>query len=115
MLAVGSAPLLAGSAEGFIQVGSIRKELHFAKAARVKDRFEPSKQVLHLVLSDVPVPSKALFDGARLFAITSRSDIQVVELDFSEDGVKWFFSMKGVPGTRSMSASPNPFPYEITG
>jgi hypothetical protein len=115
VLALGSPALLAGSAEGFIQVGSIRKELHFAKAARVKDRFEPAKQVLHLVLSDVAVPSKAIFDGARLFAITSRSDIQVIELDFSEDGVKWFFSVKGMPGSRSMSASPNPFPYQIVG
>ncbi len=115
MLALGSASLIAGSAEGSLQVGSIRKELHFAKAAYVKDRFEPSKQVLHLVLSDAPVPSKALFDGARLFAITSSSEIQVVEFDFSDDGVKWFFSTKGLPGTRSMNASPNPFPYEIKG
>ena len=114
-LALGSPSLFAGSAEGFIRVGSIRKELHFAKAAHMKDRFEPSKQVLHLVLSDAPVPSKALFDGSRLFAITSRSDIQVVELDFSEDGVKWFFSVKGMSGSRSMSSSPNPFPYEVAG
>ncbi len=67
------------------------------------------------MLSDAPVPSKALFDGARLFAITRSSDIQVVEFDFSEGGVKWFFSAKGMPGSRSMNASPNPFPYEITG
>ena len=115
MLALGSTSLLAGSAEGFIQIGSVRKEFHFAKAAHVKDRFEPSKQVLHLVLSDAPIPSKALFDGARLFAITRSSDIQAVEFDFSEGGVKWFFSAKGMPGSRSMNASPNPFPYEITG
>jgi hypothetical protein len=115
MLVLGSVSLIAGSAEGFLQIGSIRKDLHFAKAAYVKDRFEPSKQVLHLVLSDAPVPSKALFDGARLFALTSGSEIQVVEFDFSGDGVKWFFSTKGVPGSRSMNQSPNPFPYEIKG
>ena len=98
-----------------MKVGSVRKELHFAKAAYVKDRFEHSKQVLHLVLSDAAIPSKALFDGARLFALTSSSDIQVVEFDFSKDGVNWFLSVKGLPGTRSMNASPNPFPYEIKG
>jgi hypothetical protein len=115
LLALGGTSLIAGSAEGFIQIGSIRKELKFAKAARVADRFDPSKQVLHLVLSDAPVPSKALFNGMRLFAITSTSDVQVVEFDFSENGVKWFFSAKGMPGTRSMNQSPNPFPYEMKG
>jgi hypothetical protein len=115
LLALGSTSMIAGTAEGFIQIGSIRKELHFAKAAYTKDRFEPSKQVLHVVLSDTPVPSKALFDGGRLFALTSRSEIQVVEFDFSGDSVKWFLSMKGMPGTRSMNQSPNPFPYEIKG
>jgi hypothetical protein len=115
LLALGGTALLGGTAEGFIQMGSIRKELHFAKAARVKDRFDKSKQVLHLVLSDAEIPSKALFDGMRLFAITSRSDVQVVEFDFSDDGVNWFLSMKGMPGTRSNNASPNPFPYQVTG
>src|ERR1700734_1989271 len=115
LLALGATSLVAGSAEGFAPVGSIRKELHFAKAAYVKDRFEPSKQVLHLVLSDALVPSKALFDGARLFELTNSSGIQVVEFDFSGDGAKWFLSMKGMPGTRSMNESPNPFPYQIKG
>lgn len=114
MLALGSTSLIAGSAEGFIQIGPVRKEFHFAKAAYVNDRFDPSKQVLHLVLSDAPVPSKALFNGSRLFALTSSTEIQVVEFDFEEKGVKWFFSAKGLPGSRSLSASPNPFPYEIT-
>jgi hypothetical protein len=115
VLVLGSTSMMAGSADGFIQIGSIRKELHFAKAAYTKDRFEPSKQVLHVLLSDAPVPSKALFDGGRLFALTSGSEIQVVEFDFSEEGVKWFVSAKGMPGSRSMNASPNPFPYEIKG
>jgi hypothetical protein len=115
MMALGSAPLFAGSADGFIQIGTIRKELRFAKAAHVKDRFDPTKQVLHLILSDAPVPSKALFDGGRLFALISSTDIQVVEFDFVENGVKWFLSAKGMPGSRSMSASPNPFPYEMKG
>jgi hypothetical protein len=115
MLALGSTALTAGTAEGFIQIGTVRKELHFAKAAHVKDRFDPTRQVLHVVLSDTPIPSKALFDGGRLFALTSRTDIQVVEFDFSENAVKWFFSSKGMPGSRSMNASPNPFPFEVKG
>jgi hypothetical protein len=112
-----SVSLMGESAEGYIKIGSVRKELRYASAARVPDRFDHSKQVLHLVLSDGPVPVNAVFDGLRLFSITSRAGIQAVEFDFSEkvDDVHWFFSAVGEMGTMSMSQSPNPFPYKITG
>lgn len=115
LLALSATSLVAGTAQGFIQIGPARKELRFAKAAYVKDRFDPTKQVLHVVLSDAEIPSKALFDGARLFALTSSTDIQVVEFDFADDAVKWFLSARSMPGSRSMNQSPNPFPYEIKG
>lgn len=90
LLALGATSLVAGSAEGFLQVGPIRKEVHFAKAAYVKDRFEPSKQVLHLVLSDVPVPSKALFDGLPMIQQMQRKNVKIRKaVDTDTESALW--------------------------
>jgi hypothetical protein len=77
------------------------------------DRFDPSKQVLSVLLSDAPLPSRALFDGLYLYVYKHARKIQVVEFDFTPDGVKWFFDPKGGAGSMSMSRSPNPFSYEV--
>ncbi len=79
------------------------------------DRFDKSKQVLMVLLSDAPLPPRALFDGLYLFAYKHSRNIQVVEFDFTPNGVKWFFDPKGGEGSMSMSRSPNPFHYEVSG
>jgi hypothetical protein len=106
---------MAGPTEGYLKTGDARAELRYAKAAHRPDRFDPSKQVLSVLLSDAPLPSRALFDGLYLYAYKHARNIQVVEFDFTPDGVKWFFDPKGAPGSMSMSRSPNPFPYEVSG
>lgn len=103
-------------AEGFLKVGNVRKELRHARAAIVADRFDKAKQVLHVVFSDAPLPTKAVFDGLELFSLTNATGIQVVEFDFSpEGGVNWYFRVKGLTGTMSMNQSPNPFPFDRKG
>ena len=103
------------TAEGFIRIGSDRRELHHARAARIQDDLDKSKQMIHLVISESPIPEKALFDDMKLFDVRQEKTNQIVELNFREDSVNWFLAGKEMEGTRSLSQSPNPFPYEISG
>ena len=104
----------AQTADGFIRIGADRRELRHARATHVPDDFDKSKQVIRLVLSEAPIPAKALFDSMALSAICSQKTNQIVEFDFHDGGVNWFLTGKEMEGTRSLSQSPNPFPYEIT-
>ena len=71
--------------------------------------------MIHLVISESPIPEKALFDDMKLFDVRQEKTNQIVELNFREGSVNWFLAGKGMDGTRSLSQSPNPFPYEIAG
>jgi hypothetical protein len=105
----------AQTADGYIKIGSDRRELRYARAARVADDLDKSKQMLHLILSEAEIPSSALFDGGKLFEIRIAKANQVVELNFRDEGVTWFLTGKEMPGTLSLNRSPNPFPYEVSG
>jgi hypothetical protein len=107
----------AQTAEGYIKIGSNRRELRHARAAQVTDDLHKSKQMIHLILSEAEIPSKALFDRGELLSIKYAKTNQIVEFNFHEDGVNWFLMSKEMEGggTLSMSHSPNPFPYEIAG
>ncbi len=98
----------AQTVEGFIIIGNDRRELHHARATRTD-----GGKTIHLVLSEAPLPERALFDDIKLFDVRSAQTNQVVELNLNEKSVNWFLSGKDMEGTRSMSQSPNPFPYAI--
>jgi hypothetical protein len=105
------------SAEGYIKIGSDRRELRYARAARVADDLDKSKQMLHLILSEAEIPSKALFDRGELLGIKYSKTNQIVEFNFHDNAVNWFLMSKEMEGggTLSRSESPNPFPYEVSG
>jgi hypothetical protein len=109
--------LTAQTADGYIKTGADRRELHFARAARVTDDLDKTKQMLHLILSEAEISSKALFDRGELLGIKYQKKNQIVEFNFHEDGVNWFLMSKEMEGggTLSLSRSPNPFPFEISG
>ena len=113
LAAVAASVTTAQTADGYIKVGSDQRNLRFARAAQIPDDLDKSKQMIHLVLSEAEIPSKALFDDMKLFDIRQAKVNQIVELNFRDNSVNWFLTGKGMEGTRSMSQSPNPFPYQI--
>ena len=103
----------AQTAKGFVKVGSERRELHFARAAEVPDDLEKGKTMLHVILSESPLPAKVLFDSRALYDVRTERKNQVVELNFHKDGVQWFLTGHDMEGMFSLTRSPNPFPYEV--
>jgi hypothetical protein len=103
----------AQNTQGFIIVGSDRRELHCARAAEIPDDLDKSKTMIHVLLSESPISFIALFDSRALYDIRSEGKNQIVELNFRENGVNWFLTGHDMEGMFSLSRSPNPFPYEV--
>lgn len=101
---------MAGTAEGSVTLSGKRYDMKFARAATLPDEMRKGKQVLRVVVADVPFTSVAMFKDLLLSQL-----IHGVQIDFHDDGVAWFVRDLGNDSNATHSQRPNPFPLTVAG
>jgi len=103
---------MAGTVNGKMIVNGKEHTLTAVLAAKVKDG---GNEILRVVLSDVPLPPKAVFEEMDLFSLGADGKFHGIQLDFSENGVTMMLRSKDMEGSFSHSQSPNPFTLKQSG
>jgi hypothetical protein len=102
-----------GTGEGALTVNGKRHELKYARAATLPDEMDKGKEMLRVMVSDVPFPSDAMFHDVDLLTLASDGKLNGVQLDFHGDGLVWLLRSSDSQASYSHSQSPNPFPAKI--
>jgi len=103
----------AGTAEGRLTVNGKVHELKYARAATLPDEMNKGKELLRIMISDVPFPSEAMFHEVELMELGADGKMNGVQLDIHEDGLVWMLRCSDSRASFSTSQSPNPFPAKI--
>jgi hypothetical protein len=101
---------MAGTAEGSVTMNGKRYAVKFARAATLPDEMHKGKEILRVVVSDVPFTSVAMFKDLLLTQL-----IHGVQIDFHDDGVAWFARDLGSDMSATHTQRPNPFPVKVAG
>lgn len=82
-----AAPLLAdeGTASGKLTVGGKTTPLTHAYALARKDTFNPAKERIFIILSDVPVPAETLWDDFPGVKLAGAGQLHAVEVEVNAD------------------------------
>jgi hypothetical protein len=114
-ITTGAMAQTAGTATGTLIVNGNRHELKYARAATLPDEMDKGKEMLRVMVSDVPFPSEAMFHDIDLMVLGADGKINGVQLDFHGDGLVWLLRSADSKASFSHSQTPNPFPAKIVG
>ena len=104
-----------GSAEGRMVVNGKERMMKYARAANVPSETDRGEMDLRIIVSDEPVPAKAIFEEMSLFEASSAGAIHAVQIKLTGGGAQLGIWSQDTHGySYSHSQSPNPYAIKVS-